>query len=295
MQFPLPEKQLRDSIGPLGGLPVSVRGLFDPAHFIPMQAPAPEDWLANHPEAGQTFVEFVRSHPNRPESPRRTLYLQPLNAFPPSGPPLTTLRDFAEIFFKLPVRVLPVLEHTAARIRSRVSSATGKPQLFTRDVLNLLAQRLPQDAFCLLGITLQDLYPDPSWNFVFGEASLRERVGVYSFARYDPLFYGEDTRDRARLMLRRSCKVLAHEAGHMFGIAHCIYFRCLMNGSNHIAESDARPLHLCPADLHKLYESIGFDPVARYADLRDFHRAAGFNDEAQWIQAQLERVKTAVH
>jgi hypothetical protein len=28
------------------------------------------------------------------------------------------------------------------------------------------------------------------FNFVFGQASLNDRVGVYSFARYDPAFYG---------------------------------------------------------------------------------------------------------
>jgi len=94
---------------------------------------------------------------------------------------------------------------------------------------------------------MTDLYPEPSWNFVFGQASLRERVGVYSFARYDSAFYGEARdRDYETLLLRRSCKVLAHETGHMFGLAHCIYFNCLMNGSNHLAESDRRPLHLCP-------------------------------------------------
>jgi archaemetzincin len=60
------------------------------------------------------------------------------------------------------------------------------------------------------------------------QASLRERVGVYSFARYDPSFYGEYTTNRARLMLRRGCKVLAHERGHMFGIAHGIYFPYLI-------------------------------------------------------------------
>jgi archaemetzincin len=35
---------------------------------------------------------------------------------------------------------------------------------------------------------MEDLYPDPAWNFVFGQASLRERVEVFSFARYDPAF-----------------------------------------------------------------------------------------------------------
>jgi len=89
-------------------------------------------------------------------------------------------------------------------------------------------------------------------------------------------------------MLRRSCKVLAHELSHMFGIKHCIYFRCLMNGSNHLAESDARPLHLCPVDLRKLRHSIGFDVVERYRRLRDFCQAAGFTDEADWLTKRLE-------
>jgi predicted Zn-dependent protease len=53
-------------------------------------------------------------------------------------------------------------------------------QILTRDVLRWLQGYLPEDAFCLLGITMEDLYPNPSWNFVFGEAALRERVGVAS-------------------------------------------------------------------------------------------------------------------
>ena len=34
-----------------------------------------------------------------------------------------------------------------------------------------------------------DLYPNESWNFVFGQANPGAGVGVFSFARYDPLFY----------------------------------------------------------------------------------------------------------
>ena len=113
-------------------------------------------------------------------------------------------------------------------------------------------------------------------------------MGVYSFARYDPRFYGQaPTPDTRKLMLRRSCKVLAHEACHMFGIQHCVWFRCLLNGSNHLAESDARPLHLCPVDLRKLQWSIGFDVVERYRRLLNFHRQVGFEDEAQWLDKRL--------
>jgi len=36
-----------------------------------------------------------------------------------------------------------------------------------------------------------DLYPQESWNFVFGEADIKRKVGVFSFARYNPKFWDE--------------------------------------------------------------------------------------------------------
>ena len=138
---------------------------------------------------------------------------------------------------------------------------------------------------------MEDLYPEPSWNFVFGQASLNERVGVYSFARYDPAFYGElRGKDYPALLLRRSMKVLTHETGHMFGLTHCVYFNCVMNGSNHLQESDRRPLHLCPVCLRKLQFSLDFDVVKRYEALAQFERQAGLEDEAGWVDRRLERI-----
>jgi hypothetical protein len=61
-------------------------------------------------------------------------------------------------------------------------------QLLTGEILNLLVRRLPEDAFALLGVTLIGLYPEPSWDFVFGQVSPGDRVGIYSFVRYDPRF-----------------------------------------------------------------------------------------------------------
>ena len=142
---------------------------------------------------------------------------------------------------------------------------------------------------------MMDLYPDPQWNFVFGQASLRDRVGVYSFARYDPKFYGETRADSQALILRRSCKVLAHETGHMFGIQHCVWYRCVMNGSNHIAEADERPLHLCPVDLRKLHWSVGFDVVQRYRRLLAFDTQAGFRDKAVWLKERIRFIEGGQH
>ena len=290
MQFTPPGKESQaDAIGPVEHLPAEVRQLLDPAGFAPMDVPGPADWLSVHPEPGQTSRAFLRLHPNFPDEERRTIYLQPLEEFPPDWPSLSRLKAFTEAFFSMPIRVLPVVRHLGT-ITGRVNIASGKLQLLTSDIRKQLKARLPRDAYCLLGITLRDLYPGPAWNYVFGEASIKDRVGVYSFARYDPRFFGVDSADRAHLIFRRSCKVLAHETGHMFGIAHCVFFRCVMNGVDHLAELDSRPLHFCPVDLRKFYDSTQFDPVARYAHLRDFFREAGFADEAAWIDRQLARV-----
>jgi archaemetzincin len=285
---PGPEERLK-AIGPTNHLPEQLRRSLDPrGDFAPIPVPGPNDWLANHPEEGQTFEAFLHSRPNKPDANRRKLYLQSLGAFiPGESPSLERLKAFASAFFAMEVEVLPVLDLAASAVTTRENPHTHNRQLLTTDLLALLRQRLPRDAFALLGITMQDLYPDPAWNFVFGQASLRERVGVYSFARYDPRFYNEKTTGSAGLLLRRSCKVLAHEMAHMFGIQHCIYFHCLMNGSNHLAESDARPMHLCPVDLRKLQASIGFDVVQWHRGLLAATASSGFQDEAAWLERRL--------
>ena len=290
-QFTPPTRvQQLSAIGATRGLPQPLQRALEPrSDFLPIPEPEPSDWLRNHTEVGQTFDQFTHSLPNRPDNHRSKLYLQPLGRFNESdGPALDPLRRFTAAFFMMDVVVLPPSDWTQYHITSRRNPWTGQTQLLTGDVLNALEARLPKDSFALLGITMTDLYPDPSWNFVFGEASTRDGVGVYSFARYDPRFYGQaPSADSRMLMLRRSLKVLAHETCHMFGIEHCVWFRCLMNGSNHLAESDARPLHLCPVDLRKLQWSTGFDVVERYRRLLDFDRQAGFEDEAQWLDRRL--------
>jgi archaemetzincin len=294
--FTPPSREVRlAAIGSTDGLPAALRRVLEPGDdFNPVPAPGPNDWLANHSESGQTYEEFVRSEPHRPDARRRIIYLQPLGEFRPGeSPPLDDLRAFAAAFFAVEVDVLPSVAVTAGEVTTRRNPYTRQLQLLTTDILALLRRRLPADAYALLGITMEDLYPDEAWNFVFGQASSRHRVGVFSFARYDPDFSGERSPgDRLALLLRRSLKVLAHEATHMFGVAHCIFFHCLMNGSNHLAESDARPLHLCPVDLRKLRDSIGFDVVARYRSLRDVYERLGLADDARWLRARLARIGT---
>jgi archaemetzincin len=305
---PSDENTVKAAIGDLSRLPPTLQRAFvpDPAAFQPIPEPGPDDWLAVHPESGQTFDQFKNSQANRPGQQRNVVYLQPLGDFPAErSPSMDKLREFAAAFFAMEVKTLPPVAIDKSRFTTRHNQLTGNPQILTGDVLSYLQHQLPSNSFCLLAVTMKDLYPDPSWNFVFGQASLRERVGVYSFARYlpavvtavqagDPAFYpasaGQPS-DYQTLLLRRSCKVLAHEAGHMFGLAHCTFFNCLMNGSNHLAESDRRPLHLCPVCLRKLQWSVGFDVVKRYQAIEKIDRDLGFADEADWLQQRIKSLR----
>lgn len=294
MQFqaPGPAERLA-ALGSIDQAPEALQRSLDTRNFEPIPSPGPGDWLAHQPESGQTFEDFVSSRPKRPDERRRKLYVQPIGSFSePEAPSLEELTRFARAFFALETEVTPPVELKLEHVHSRRNPAAGQAQLLTMDLLDLLREELRDDAFALIGVTMVDLYPDPRWNFAFGQAALHERVGVYSFARYDPRFYGEElTRNGRTLILRRSCNVLAHEACHLFGIEHCIWYRCLMNGSNHLAESDARPLHLCPVDLRKLQWSIGFDVVERYRHLLEFATRAGFSEEAVWLERELRSIE----
>jgi archaemetzincin len=292
---PPDEKTIRNAIGDLNGLPAVLQRAFtaDKSSFDPIPKPKPDDWLAVHNERGQTFEEFKASRPNRPTQDRHVIYLQPLGDFAPEHSPSNDkLRAFAAAFFAMEVKVLPPIKIYGSTFAARRNPFTNNPQILTGNVLDFLKAHIPPDAFCILAITMEDLYPEPSWNFVFGQASVRERVGLYSFARYDPAFYGEARAPGyEELLFRRSFKVLAHETSHMFGLAHCTYFNCLMNGSNHLVEADRRPLRLCPVCLRKLQWSIGFDVLKRYSALEGIYRANGFTDEADWLTRRLKNLQ----
>ena len=157
-----------------------------------------------------------------------------------------------------------------------------------------LPRRLSEDSVMLTAVTAADLYPSDDWQYVFGMAHLRRRVGVYSIGRYFPRFWGEKALPGAReKALRRACKLVTHELGHCFGLRHCIEWECGMNGSNSLEESDRRPIHLCPVCLRKLHWNRRFDVVTRYRTLKAFYEAQGLAPEAAWILDRIARIEGA--
>jgi archaemetzincin len=290
--FVPPDARMRArALGTTMNLDPALQAAFDPAPFTAIAPPLEDDWLAQHEERGQTFDMYVRGRPNRPGGERRTLYLVPIG--PPGGPSIDVLAEFARAHFQMQVEVLPGMSVEATR--AHVRDNHGVEQLLAPDVLDHLKTRLPRDGYALIGLTDVDLYPEESWNFVFGMATLRERVGVYSTARYHPSFYGEQDHYPApeHWVMRRSLKVMAHEIGHMFGMEHCTYYECVMNGSNNLEETDRRPPHLCPVCLRKLHYALGFDPDKRYRDLERFFRKNKLGPEADWVRARAEAIESA--
>ena len=274
----------RDARGRLDELPPPLRPLFQiDDDFESLPDPQPGEWLAEHEGSGQSFERFIDSSPNAPSETRDTIYIVPLHPLDSQDvPSFQALQAFAEAYFAMSVGLHSPVSLDEHAITEREAPGGEQRQLWTRDLLELVRDHLPDDAFCMIGMTMIDLYPDPNWNFVFGQASYRDRVGVYSFARYGD--------DHPKLLLERSMKVMAHEIGHMFGMRHCTFVQCGMNGSNHLQESDRRPIHLCPVDLRKLYWSIGFDPVRRYRRLRHTYECLDFQGQARWVRKRLQRL-----
>jgi len=158
-------------------------------------------------------------------------------------------------------------------------------QILSTYVLDqVLIPRVPRDAVAVLALTTSDLWPGKGWNFVFGQASLQSRVGVWSIYRNGDPDAGEE---EFRLCLRRTLKTATHETGHMFSMLHCTAYECNMCGSNHRVESDRHPLWLCPVCLAKLTWATGVEPVGRYERLAAFCKENRFVEEAEFFQKSI--------
>jgi len=139
----------------------------------------------------------------------------------------------------------------------------GKIQYHAGEILAKAKKIAPKQAYCTICILNEDLYPWESWNFVFGLADLSAWIGVFSFAWYHPDFDGEEhlyegsiediTTSLNIIMIFWSTKVMCHEIGHMFGLKHCTYYKCLMNGSMSSEEGSRKPAYLCIICLKKLF------------------------------------------
>jgi archaemetzincin len=254
----------------------------------PLEGPEVGDWLAEHPEPGQTFAQYRAARPVRRGRGLTTLYLCLLGEFTsPQQRVVDLTREYLGLFFDVPavVRRRVPLSAVPARAR-RTHPDWGDEQVLSTYVLReVLVPDRPDDALAYLALTACDLWPGLAWNFVFGQANLRKRVGVWSLYRNGDPGGGEAA---FRLCLRRTLATATHETGHVLTMKHCTAFSCLMNGSNHQEERDGRPLHLCPVCLRKLLWNLQAEPVPYLRRLGAFCQGNGLETEAGWYARAAE-------
>jgi archaemetzincin len=278
-----------DAVKAARGLPASLQKLL-PLHTR-LGKPEKGEWLAEHSEPGQTYVQYLASKPNRVVPQRRVLYVQPLGSFDQTQRKiLNETAEFLGIYFQLPVKIcddlaLSVVPQAAQRERRDL----GWKQIQSTYVLDhVLRPRLPKNACAYIALTTADLWPGEGWNFVFGQASITDRVGVWSIWRNgDP--HGDEA--AYRTCLRRTLQTASHETGHMFSMQHCIFYECNMCGSNNRQEADRQPLSLCPICLGKLCHATGADPLKRYEALAAFCKEHGLKQEAEFYEKSAAKLK----
>ena len=250
----------------------------------PLARPRPGDWLAEHKEQGQTFAQYIAAAPVLKSEELTTIYVCLLGDFTPQQQKvLDTTQKYLQVVYQVPVKVHKKMPLADLPPRAkRVHPTWGGEQILTTYVLDeVLQPDRPQDALAYLAFTASDLYPEPSWNFVFGQASLRERTGVWSIHRNgDPA----ESPESFQLCLRRTLHTASHETGHILTMHHCKAFDCNMNGVNSLDEADRKPLVFCPVCLRKLCWNLQVEPKAYLGELEAFCREHGLKDEEAWYK-----------
>ena len=226
------------------------------------------EWHFTLKEKGQTFEQYLDFEPNQITSINHKLYLAYFDSLSKKDSLiLEETSKFLSLFFQCEVETqfIPVNTDTIPKKFFR-RSRYGKTQVLSDFYMKeVLSKRIPEDAWGVIGYTTKDIYPDPRWNYVFGKASYKNKVAVWSSKRLSP---GNKIHNEAELI--RNIKTATHESGHMLSMKHCIRNNCLMNGSVDVFDTDERPAYLCNNCLRKLDWNFNVNHIERSNKLKSF-------------------------
>jgi archaemetzincin len=91
----------------------------------------------------------------------------------------------------------------------------------------------------------------------------------------------DPVQERSALWFSRLARTVSHELGHCFGIAHCVYYACNMQGTGGMREDLRQPPYLCPICESKV----------AYAIVGEFRKGASKEMEA-WTRGRCEALGT---
>lgn len=245
------------------------------------------EWLSVHKETGQTFEEYKLLDPLKVTDELTTIYIQQIGDFNKKEEKILDLTvKYIELFYCVRVKKLkPVSDKLIPKDKRRLNESNAE-QLDASYILDSIMPKFkPKNALAVMGLCAKDLYPDPSWNFVFGLATYSKGVGVTSFFRYEPNL------DDYTICLRRTIRTSAHEIGHMFKMKHCINAECVMNGSNSLSEDDSKPNALCSVCLKKMKLNFDFDTKIRFENLLKFYQKHNLLIDYEITRKQYESLK----
>ena len=248
------------------------------------------DWLQSFPEDGQSFEQYIASSPTLPTEERKTIYIQPMGKF--TADQLNVIKltaDYMRAFYNLHVKQLDVRKiKDVPPDNIRIQFPNNEQIQTTYFIDNLLPKLIPNDAAAFICFTNYDVYPGDTWNYVFGQASLDKRVGVWSLWRLER---DDGKKTDPGLFLARTLKIAMHETGHMFSMRHCTKYECLMSGTNHLGETDRRPLDTCPECTAKISWAMKYPLEERYKNLAEFWRRIHWDAERQIAIKKMEAAK----
>ena len=246
-----------------------------------MYTPQRGEWLAEHPENGQPFYTYIEERGFDAALSKKWIVVLPIGEFSTKQAEiLDKTIAYLGTFYQLRTKKLPSLADVPAKATRMYE---GKKQIYTHYVLDeLLYPQIKDSIACFLAFTATDLYPDPKWNFVFGQASLQHRVGVWSMNRFD---YPDMNEASYKACLHQTIKTAIHEAGHIFGLHHCTDYVCCMSGSNSLEESATHPIGFCPDCTAKVGWHFGLDLLKQHQELANFWQKEGIEAPLQYYSA----------
>ncbi|MEA9414961.1 archaemetzincin [Flavobacterium sp. PL02] len=257
---------------------------------VKLSRPVEGEWLFTHKEKGQSFEQFINSRHVIPTNNSNIIYIRPIGDFNAlQKKQIELVREYLEIFFQLKTKTLEKLSNDIIPSSARRIGHEDNEQFLAGYILDsVLKKEKPLNRIALMALTEVDLYPKPEWNYVFGLASYRDKIGVSSIYRLQDEVLTPTNFD---LCLSRLLKTCSHEIGHMFGLYHCIEADCVMNGTISLPETDNSTIRLCSSCQRKLNSSIKYDNKKRLIELEKYFEHVKLNDATQLMKKDLEKIQ----